>query len=442
MDFNHIPNDFQSNKIMFFKDMNYSESTKKMFWRQYLNFIVGLETEFNKDLYDLDQEEIQKYKDLIKEKSSQTIASTNSFINKYMEWYAEYYKVKKKAFDLTIEKESDNSWYINKEDFFKMCDKMKEKTSIPNIIPIIFARYGFMGKENFYMRNVRWRDINYENKTIAICNEDRNILSYIPVDENFLIWIDLLKSYEDEKHKRTRNNFIVKSQVEKDRIIEYSSLNSKVYNAFKSIGMKRISFTILNNCALVDCIDKICDEINISSNDILKDKLSIYYPIEPIDNNKIVKIKNLYIEVTKNENRVRIYNKVEILIPKKEKLVLKPISPLRKQYNLDINDDLDLYSGYSKNKIIKNEKMKIAYIITLHGIKDEYITIDLEDVPKVIGLRWYINTQGKVVTKIASKHSISYLANLILNIKDSYKIRHKNNNKLDCRKKNLKVVED
>jgi hypothetical protein len=78
----------------------------------------------------------------------------------------------------------------------------------------------------------------------------------------------------------------------------------------------------------VDYIDKFCNEIPINSNDIFKDKLSLYYPMELLDNNKINKIKNLYIEVTGNVEKVKIYNKTDISI-NRNNFTLNPISPVK-----------------------------------------------------------------------------------------------------------------
>jgi hypothetical protein len=293
---------------------NYSESTKKVYWSGYLNFIADIEIELNKDLFEFEQKDIDKYSELIKIKSKQTILGINSFVNKYIEWYANFYKLPTKEFKLLSLKEADGSWYISKEDFFKMCNVMLKETIISNIIPLIFARYGLMGKQSLYMRNVKWNDIDYENKEVVIRNKDRKIISYIPVDDEFLKWINKLKLYEKKIYKNQKNNnsYIIKSQIEKDIIEVYASLNSKSYNAFNSVDREKISFGMLSNCAIVDYLKKEYENKKLLDNHDFKNKLSLYYPEENLTDSRLCKIKQIYAEVTGDNETLKLENISEL----------------------------------------------------------------------------------------------------------------------------------
>jgi c-di-AMP phosphodiesterase-like protein len=118
-----MPSDHQLNKLIFFKDLEYSESTKKTYWGLYLNYIADLENKYEKDLGDFSQTIINEYLQLIQYKSKQTINQVNAFINKYLKWYSKYYNVAQKKFNLLVER-NEESWYLNKKDFFKICNQM------------------------------------------------------------------------------------------------------------------------------------------------------------------------------------------------------------------------------------------------------------------------------------------------------------------------------
>ena len=332
MDYIQIPNDFQLNKLIFLKESSYSEQTKKSYWGLYLSYIADLEIEYTKDLYDFSQDDIDFYKKKIKDKSNQTILQCNAFINKYMIWYVDYYNKPIKIFDLTFSKEVDSSWYIGKVDFFKICSAMIDNTTIDNITPLIFARYGILGKQLIYMRNIKWQDIDFENKEILIRDEKRKIISYIPIDDEFLKWITMLKEYEQEKYKNKSitNKYIIKTQIQNDEIVNYNTVNSKAYLAFNYNKIKRISFSTLFNCAIIDHLKNVYknEKLKNLNEDLIK-QLSIFYPEETLTGAKIADIKKTYtnlidVDVFVKEFVIKKYeskNEEEHILIKKSKSI-------------------------------------------------------------------------------------------------------------------------
>lgn len=89
----------------------------------------------------------------------------------------------------------------------------------------------------------------------------------------------------------------------------------------------------------------------------------------------------------------------------------------------------------------KNEIMNCEYYleICLYNRKCEEIArakIDKDDLEKVKGYKWYLNSCGYVVTKIGNK-SLE-LHQLVLGIKQGFMIDHRNTDTLDNRKQNLR----
>jgi hypothetical protein len=297
---------------------------------------------------------------------------------------------------------------------------------------LIFARYGILGKEAIYMRNLKWDDIDYENKSILI-RDNNNIVSNIPVDEEFLNWINILKRYEKALYKgeRVKNRYIIKSQIEKEEIINYSTVNTKSYRSFTSIKMERISFTTLANCAIIDYLYSIYKHKRLKDNQELIEELSKFYPDVNVDLNKLINIKRLYVEATNNQNLNLMPTREPNSIVRKSKKcdILEEISVL----NTSEEDSNDLF----KNAIIKDETS--VYIVVKKADTKRHVKIDEDMINKIKKHKWYFNIDDSVVARIQKKDrlEIVYLANFILGVNKYYRIGFKNGNKFDYTKENL-----
>jgi hypothetical protein len=434
-----MPNDFQVNKLIFFNNSNYSYATKKAYWNQYLLYIADLELKFKKDLYNFSNEEIKEYIKAINEKSQNTIRTTNSFISKYMIWYSNYYSTSKKTFDLSIQKQKEFS-YISKKKFFKMCDKMLEikDLDLATITPLIFARYGILGKEAIYMRSVKWENIDANNKKVIIYDNENNIISQIPIDDEFLKWVNILSQYEKALYKgqKVKNPYIIKSQIKTEEIINYASLNTKALRAFNSVKMSRIAFTTLVNCAIIDYLYSVYKDKKLENNEEFYKQISIFYPNEKYNNTKLIGIKKLYLEVTNNNN-----------------LRLFPGGYSGREYNrknleMNINtqepeEEIKLSSkDLFRNAIVKDDN--ITYMIVKKADIKKHIKINEDIINKIKKYKWYFNIDDIVITRMYKKDrlEIVYLSNFILGANKYHRIIFKNDDKYDYRKENLIISEN
>lgn len=96
--------------------------------------------------------------------------------------------------------------------------------------------------------------------------------------------------------------------------------------------------------------------------------------------------------------------------------------------------------------MIKNHieiKGDIALIHINRGGQTHYAIIDIEDLAllKPFQNRLSLDTQGAVQhrTKQGGEWEVHQLHRVIVGIDSEYIVRHKNGNKLDCRKRNLKI---
>lgn len=97
-----------------------------------------------------------------------------------------------------------------------------------------------------------------------------------------------------------------------------------------------------------------------------------------------------------------------------------------------LNNDLSNLKWISyKNKYVIKDNFIIGYTS-----KGEEFYFDLEDYDKIKDYCWYINNLGYVVSSKTKKHKAIKLHNLIMN---DFLIDHKNRNKLDNRKENLRI---
>lgn len=83
-------------------------------------------------------------------------------------------------------------------------------------------------------------------------------------------------------------------------------------------------------------------------------------------------------------------------------------------------------------------KIKIMKDYAIVYVKDFEILVDLEDVEKISEYKWNIMSTGYAQARIGN--SMILMQRFLVDCKKSQVVDHKNNNRLDNRKDNLKVV--
>lgn len=84
--------------------------------------------------------------------------------------------------------------------------------------------------------------------------------------------------------------------------------------------------------------------------------------------------------------------------------------------------------------IEESDKRKCGFVMLGHG---RFALVDFDDMPKASKLKWVIHTGGYAKTKIGRKDT--YLHRLICQTSEGMEVDHKNLNKLDNRRGNLRA---
>jgi hypothetical protein len=221
--------------------------------------------------------------------------------------------------------------------------------------------------------------------------------------------------------------------------------------------MKRISFGVLNDCAIVDYMNRVYSKKPLYGNEELRLYLEPYFPEELLSQLRIRKIKDMYAGVTGNFNNMIVSTgtkdkdviKSQLIIDKfeiNEENVIKATNTIITERKIDEKglEEIKISRDSIKNKIIENNRKRIAKIIINIEKKEYQVFVDLEDVEKVKKYKWKVNLSGSVVANVKKSGVVKkiYLSNYILDISDYYTIIYRNGNKLDCRKENLDIIED
>lgn len=92
------------------------------------------------------------------------------------------------------------------------------------------------------------------------------------------------------------------------------------------------------------------------------------------------------------------------------------------------------------NKIIRKDDYALIELYNNNLKVNGYAKIDLEDIEKVKNYKWHLNKKENINYCYSSKFSLHRLIMGTINSKRSVYIDHINNDGLDCRKSNMRIV--
>src|SRR5574344_1302615 len=101
---------------------------------------------------------------------------------------------------------------------------------------------------------------------------------------------------------------------------------------------------------------------------------------------------------------------------------------------------------YSENEIIIYDKFAemVLYKQSEKGVdmvaKNKTL-IDIEDIERIVGIRWYCSKMGYVIADKNSKHEKLWLHRYVVGYNGDMVVDHINGNPLDNRKENLRICE-
>jgi hypothetical protein len=301
-----LSKDYSVNKHMFLLSKDYADKSIKAFLNFHKSHILRLERIKNKDLLYFTNEEIKELaRSVEKVLSPSSVMTIRSFINKYYEWGKENnldvnFEFNPVVFQIVYTAD----WYINLDDFYKICERMLEKTSVSNIIPLILARYAIVGTDLKTMMNIKWNDIDAINLKANI-KKDNEIIRKLPIDYRFICWLYITKCshFERQGISELDKGYILRTKTHsKGETVNYNTIYTKQMVCFDSIKMDRINFKDLFNSRVVDILySKYGD--NINEHEIIK-TLNSLGERSDTKRTRIVKIKNACDIITENNIKV------------------------------------------------------------------------------------------------------------------------------------------
>ncbi|WP_270567926.1 hypothetical protein [Clostridium beijerinckii] len=295
--------EYQISKVTYLNNEYDSEEVKNPYWSIYNNNLHYAEVAHRKDLKFFTQEEIESTIKSCIYASDSTRRSMGVFWKQYCQYSYDRGEISvNPCVEINFKDLTKNNQKILKErlyeidKFLNLCRLMMSNTNELHIMPLVLARYGIIGKQAIFMRRLRWKDIDKEKMVVNIYDENKELMSTIPIDNklvDFLIHLQGVKTDQEEVMLKS-NAYILGV----GKIINYSTVNSRVNIACKSVdGLERIPFGDLLFTRQLELLLTIRKDRRINTEDIRK-ILAIFTENNNINSVKITTLKDRYEELT------------------------------------------------------------------------------------------------------------------------------------------------
>lgn len=250
--------DFQREKLIFLNELYDNENTLFAMWRIYDRYIHIYEIHMQEDLKYFDTVQIKNILFMLFNYSDDTMRTIYTFMRTYFEYCigkAEIFQNPTEIIDidryLANNRKAKEDKIYSLDYVYDLVDDAKKYSSFSNVIPLLLIRYGVKGNKMSWLVNLKWSDIDFENKEINIFDRDNGkLITSLPVDYRLLKILDQYRNYLTDKN--ILNDYV---------------LASKNGNQISTIGVHS------RNKYLTDDLSKHIDNFRrISTNDLLKSR--------------------------------------------------------------------------------------------------------------------------------------------------------------------------
>lgn len=250
--------DFQREKLIFLNELYDNENTLFAMWRVYDRYIHIYEIHMQEDLKYFDTVQIKNILFMLFNYSDDTMRTIYTFMRTYFEYCigkAEIFQNPTEIIDidryLANNRKAKEDKIYSLDYVYDLVDDAKKYSSFSNVIPLLLVRYGVKGNKMSWLVNLKWSDIDFENKEINIFDRDNGkLITSLPVDYRLLKILDQYRNYLTDKN--ILNDYV---------------LASKNGNQISTIGVHS------RNKYLTDDLSKHIDNFRrISTNDLLKSR--------------------------------------------------------------------------------------------------------------------------------------------------------------------------
>lgn len=290
-----------------------NKRTIMTYWGLLKRFVLPVELDLRKDLYEFSAEEIKDMIMSIPTTSLRIKGSLARLCSLYIDWALQIAKYKQginpfiniNIKEITqINKRGLKDEYVSIDRLLEMCDYAKEKNvSYRSIVIVLLARLGIYGEAAKYLLNLRIQHVNINNDFIRIIDEETGeIVNKIHVDNNKIFEYISLATQEysfiqEVKKKKSKsdtdensNETTIKEFMfydNEDRIIKgnkkdgslcMSVLYKSVREIFEINNMKALTFKKLVRSAMIDYVNEKLKENGYICIDDFKSTMSKYSP--------------------------------------------------------------------------------------------------------------------------------------------------------------------
>lgn len=263
-----------------------SDDTKKTIWSLYKNKVLYIEKLKDKYLYEMNTPE--EIKDIVS--SMPTTSQLNKrklfdFINSYLTYCETItFQINFNSCNsldpdevCKVSEKSLINKLVSRDKLWKIVEVAKECIESNCIVPAVLARYGIYGKEGNEILNLRWQDIDKNNKTVTIVDKEGNEIRKTFIDDER--FYDFMQFAKDQVYVNfTRNteliqieDFVVKEGNMRIKDVQRNQMNllNKNQKMFRALDRKSISFKTMLDSYHIERLLEIRKNRKLITEDIL-----------------------------------------------------------------------------------------------------------------------------------------------------------------------------
>ena len=263
-----------------------SDETKKTIWSLYKNKVLYIEKLKDKYLYEMNTPE--EIKDIVA--SMPTTSQLNKrklfdFINSYLTYCETItFQISFNSCDsldpdevCKVSEKSLINKLVSRDRLWEIVEEAKESIESNCIVGTILARYGIYGKEGSEILNLRWQDINKNNKTVTIVDKEGNEIRKAYIDDDR--FYDFMQFAKNQVYVNfTRNtelvqieDYVIKEGNMRIKDVQRNQMNllNKQTKMYKALNMKPISFSTMYQSYVIERLLEIRKNRKLITEDIL-----------------------------------------------------------------------------------------------------------------------------------------------------------------------------
>ena len=277
--------EFEINKNNFLNDFYVKSSTKQTEYYLYNSSILYSEKIKDMDISEFSSSEIKSVIESVPTASKGQQNRVFKFINQYCKWRVDKGfitlnpcdNIDKK--DFTTNVKALKSKIMGLDKFWNMIDEMMARgCHVQLVLPLVLSRYGIYGKGAYDLLNLRYEQINVEEKIVTLYYEDHTFKTTLLVDDRFINIIEKSKHedkvdsnyhaiYWDTGYVIRRSSF---AGANAGDIETMSGLVRRVNLAYDYINdYPRVKFNNLTKSRKLDFIFAIRSQRRINTEDVL-----------------------------------------------------------------------------------------------------------------------------------------------------------------------------